>query len=218
MVSMNRHDFLAALHARIRPTVYAEIGVQTGASLALSAAPLSIGIDPYPIIAQGLLGANHLVFSETSDSYFAKGAEELASTWVDFAFIDGMHLFEYALRDFMNIERRSHPKTVVVLDDVLPRNKEEATREMRTVDWTGDVWRVYYWLKLFRTDLTLMLTDTEPTGTLVVTGLDASHKWPEELQSGFAPEDVPVPPDVLSRHGTWMPAAVIAEVDRWIHA
>lgn len=216
---MIRHEFLSALHARIRPAVYVEVGVQTGASLALSAAPLSIGIDPHPIVTPGLLGAHHLVFGETSDSYFSKGAEELADDWVDFAFIDGMHLFEFALRDFANIEKFSHPKTVVVFDDVLPRNPQEATREMLTPDWTGDVWRVYYWLKLFRTDLHLMLTDTTPTGTLVVTGLDAGHVWPAEVQApGFSPVDVPVPPDVLTRHGTWMAAATIAEVERWINA
>lgn len=216
---MIRHEFLSSLHARIRPAVYVEVGVQTGASLALSAAPLSIGIDPHPVITRGLLSTNHLVFSETSDSYFGKGAQELGDLTVDFAFIDGMHLFEYALRDFANIERHSHPKTVVVFDDVLPRNREEATREQHTADWTGDVWRVYYWLKLFRPDLRLILVDTQPTGTLVVTGLDAAHVWPVQLDApGFQPVDVDVPPDILNRHGTWMPSAAINEIDRWMNA
>ena len=41
---------------------------------------------------------------------------------LDFAFIDGMHLSEFALRDFMNIEEHMDRAGVVVLDDVLPRN------------------------------------------------------------------------------------------------
>ena len=42
---MERHEFLAALHAGLRPRNYLEIGVDTGLSLELSRVP-SIGIDP----------------------------------------------------------------------------------------------------------------------------------------------------------------------------
>ena len=41
---------------------------------------------------------------------------------VRLAFIDGMHLFEFALRDFINTERHCSPKAVIVFDDILPRN------------------------------------------------------------------------------------------------
>ena len=42
---MNRHQFLAALHQRVRPRTYLETGVHRGESLTLSHAQ-SIGVDP----------------------------------------------------------------------------------------------------------------------------------------------------------------------------
>ena len=53
-------------------------------------------------------------------------------TSLDLSFIDGMHLFEYVLRDFMNVERFSRWDTAIVLDDMLPRDVDEAARDRHT--------------------------------------------------------------------------------------
>ena len=42
--------------------------------------------------------------------------------------------------------------------------------------WTGDVWRVVAALKEFRPDLKVTCLDAEPTGLVVVTGLDPSSR------------------------------------------
>ncbi len=60
----------------------------------------------------------------------------------DLCFIDGMHLFEYALRDFMNVERCAAPGAIVVIDDIFPNHPAQGQRERRTRAWTGDVWRL----------------------------------------------------------------------------
>ena len=39
---------------------------------------------------------------------------------MDLAFVDGMHLAEYALRDVLAVERFTLPTSVIVLDDMLP--------------------------------------------------------------------------------------------------
>ena len=44
------------------------------------------------------------------------------------AFIDGMHLAEYALRDVINTERYCHAASVIVVDDVLPAMIVEIAR------------------------------------------------------------------------------------------
>ena len=61
---------------------------------------------------------------------------------VDLAFIDGMHLFEYALRDVFHTERHTRWTSVMVLDDMLPRSVDEAARDRHTDAWTGDVFKV----------------------------------------------------------------------------
>ena len=44
----------------------------------------------------------------------------------DIAFLDGMHRAEYLLRDFMNTERFSHERTLILLHDCLPVNARMA--------------------------------------------------------------------------------------------
>lgn len=200
-----RHEFLAQLHDLIQPRGYLEIGVQYGTSLALAKCP-AIGIDPAPML-QGHFKDTR-VFTMTSDQFFHDYdpvVDLFGDDHLDLAFIDGMHLYEYALRDFMNVEEYSNPRTVVVLDDVLPYNAAIATREQPPGDWTGDVWKVPLILRTWRPDLHTLLVDTEPTGTAVVFGLNPESKKLRNLYPTITLdyvttwEDVPEP--VLSREG-----------------
>ena len=165
-------DFLADVHRRLAPRTYLEIGVRNGVSLALSHCR-SIGIDPaFNIFAE--LDADVSLFRTTSDAYFSS-SDPLAATRgerFDLSFIDGLHLFEYALRDFIFAERYSSSRSVIMFDDVLPRNVEEASRERHTLSWTGDVFRVLQVLERYRPDLMVMPLGTKPTGLLAVVGVD----------------------------------------------
>lgn len=210
---VTRHEFLKALHQLLRPQIYLEVGVQHGWSLQLSEAPISIGIDPEPLI-QVPLQSNCTVMQMTSDEYFdctPGHSDELNKPGIDLAFIDGMHLYEYALRDFSNIEKLSHEHTVVVFDDVLPTTQEMAAREICAGDWTGDVWRVYDHLLAWRADLVLTLVDTEPTGTLVVTHLNPAREIRDPLPSWGSP---PVPAYILDRRHAWAPELVLQQLAR----
>src|SRR6478672_2069133 len=100
-------DLIRRLHVALRPRTYLEIGVHTGKSLELVGPETTIiGIDPTPAIRTRVNSTAQLYF-ETSDHFFANHdiAALLGGRPIDMAFIDGMHLFEYALRDFMNVER-----------------------------------------------------------------------------------------------------------------
>ena len=199
---MTRHQFLSALHEMLKPQLYLEVGVQYGGSLALAKAPTeAIGIDPAASVMTALSASTTVVHS-TSDDYF-DSKPQLPGP-IDLAFIDGMHLFEYALRDFANIEQRSHCGGVVVFDDVLPRNQAEGSRFQVPGDWAGDTWKVYPILLNYRPDLFLALVDVEPTGVLVVADLHPTSGPPDIW--GHLPEIVPawirdqeVPGEVLSR-------------------
>lgn len=218
---MSRHEFLSALHEILRPKVYLEIGVQYGTSLALAVhSEVAIGVDPKPLVNPV---DNQVIFAETSQEFFSRPhpAHE-ARSLVDFGFIDGMHLYEYALQDFINIERHSRMdgSTVVVFDDVLPRNQAEAAREQCPGDWTGDVWRVHQILRSFRPDLGTALVDTYPTGTLLVRGLDPGNDtlpamW-KTIEALYPLEDEEVPEDVINRTHALSPGWVLSQVKEWV--
>jgi hypothetical protein len=187
---LNRYEFLEALHELVKPKIYLEIGVQYGGSLNLAhQAEVAIGIDPNPLAPPK---GNQVLFSMTSDAYFG-GQPELPGS-VDLAFIDGMHLYEYALRDFINVEQRCHANSVVVFDDVLPYNNVIAGREQIPGDWTGDVWKVFYILGKWRSDLELCLVDTFPTGALVALqsspNTSVRHVYPAWLGGDDVPDEI----------------------------
>lgn len=233
---MERHAFLRELHARIRPRNYLEIGVNDGKSLALSRVP-SIAVDPAFRITSSLRCDLQLV-KATSDDFFAgrdpirhlrsarnpvrnaRRGRPLFDRWrggthLDLAFIDGMHLFEFALRDFMNVERFSHWSTVIVFDDMLPRDADEAARDRHTKAWAGDVFKLVPVLRELRPDLAVIPVDTQPTGLLVVLGADPTSTVLRRAYDGLierwvAPDPQEVPDEVLERRGAVDPERLLA--------
>jgi len=197
-------DFLRTVHERLAPKAYLEIGVRNGNSLALASCR-AVGIDPAFAIHAELDGEVAL-FRTTSDEYFSR-PEPLAATRgqrFELCFIDGLHLFEFALRDFIFAERHSSARGVIVFDDVLPRNVAEAARERHTHQWTGDVFGVLQVLERYRPDLLVVPLDTEPTGLLAVVGLDPESTvlvdhFEEILAEFRRPDPQPVPGEILDR-------------------
>ncbi len=173
-------DVLRRLHELVRPQSYLEIGVETGATLAFAhTAARALGIDPDASkLRRDLLPACARVFHETSDAFFARQTREqaLGPHRLDLSFIDGMHLFEYALRDFVNVEAWSAPNAVVVLHDCLPIFPLCASRDRHTKFWVGDVWKVVSILREHRPDLRVKVVATAPSGLCVVRGLNPSSR------------------------------------------
>lgn len=161
---------LQNLHAILQPANYLEIGVRHGRSLMLANCP-AIGVDPAPEIKVTLPAATQVI-AMTSDDYFANQQAGAARVTPDLVFIDGMHLFEYVLRDFMHVERMAKPGTVIVIDDIFPSHPAQAERHRRTRVWTGDVWKLRQLLSEVRPDLLLLPINTTPSGLLLVTGLN----------------------------------------------
>lgn len=221
---MKRHEFLRELHKVSANRNYLEIGVNDGRSLTLSRVP-SIAIDPAFKVVSEIKCDVHLV-KATSDDFFARtnplghlkgGRHPLRNlrrgrspigywrrTTLDLSFIDGMHLFEYALRDFINVEKHSDWGSVIVLDDMLPRSIDEAARDRHTNAWTGDVYKMIEVLNRFRPDLVTVLVDTQPTGQLIVFGADPNNtvlkdKYDEIIAEYVVPDPQKVPEAVLER-------------------
>lgn len=172
----NYLDWLKWLHLTLRPAAYVEIGVETGSSLQLSQSK-AVGIDPSLQITFTQESWVKL-FKLTSDDFFSRHdlAKVLGTDFVDLAFIDGMHTFDQALKDFINIERYAHPGTVVAFHDIFPVTAITATRDRKSIFWLGDTWKVVLILKEMRPDLKIFTLPTYPSGLTLVSGLDNSSK------------------------------------------
>lgn len=217
--SVHKHQLLQGLHEQLQPRTYFEIGVRKGKSLALSQTS-SVGVDPYYEVNHELQCDLHLVRT-TSDEFFARRQPfaHFRDPVVDLAFIDGMHLSEFALRDFINTERHCHGASVIVIDDVLPRNVVEAGRG-RTGSaakgaWAGDVYKVIDVLRTHRPDLVVVEVSTRPTGTLVVLLPDPSNRVLARAYDALVPELVVPDPQVvpewsLTRSRAMEPGALLA--------
>ena len=171
-------DLLPMIHSHLRPRTYVEIGVFDGQSLALARPETrAIGVDPEPKVTRPL-GPNTSIRITTSDDYFASQdlAADLEGLPIDLAFIDGMHQFEFALRDFINIEKHSTPKSTILIHDVYPLTRVTAERERKTLFWSGDIWRLILILRKYRPELAVNVIATAPTGLGVVRGLDPGSK------------------------------------------
>jgi Glycosyltransferase 61 len=192
-------DFFSALDRAVEPRSYFEIGTEAGVSVAQFSCP-AVCVDPQFKISADIVGrkkALHL-FQMTSDEFFAAGyLERVLPGGPDIAFLDGMHRFEYILRDFINTERRAHSRTLVLIHDSLPQNSRMAQRlpmagpkeeGPRRFAWTGDVWKIVPILKRHRPELKVLFLDCPPTGLVAVSGLESGSHVLAERYYGIVEE------------------------------
>lgn len=143
---MHYLDFLKVIHEK-RYEIYFEIGSCSGDSLCLSKSP-SVAVDPYYQLNKDPVGEKDfcLLFQETSDHFFRKTLPNFPNFECELGFIDGMHLFEYSLRDFINLAKISADSSLFIFHDPLPWSYEMATRDYNSLPqgsaWTGDIWKL----------------------------------------------------------------------------
>jgi hypothetical protein len=181
--------WLERLYARLAPSTVIEVGVYHGVSLALVRPPtLAIGIDPQPTVRIPLKAETH-IFPETSDEFFARRGPDalLAGRPLGVGFVDGLHLYEQALKDFINLEKYSGPRSMILLHDTIPLDEPTQRRVPDTQFHTGDVWKTVLCLKHYRPDLHIFTIATPPTGLTVVIGLDpGSRRLEQEYEEAVA--------------------------------
>ena len=177
---------LKRFHTTFTPQTYLEIGVSGGASLKLANC-FSIGIDPnFNIDPSALHNKPACCFYQmSSDKYFEKYDPSLIfGQPVEMAFLDGLHLFECLLRDFINVERYCKSNSVIFLHDCIPTDEYVCRRDINDPKlkersahpdwWAGDVWKVPDILRKVRPDLRIVIFNAAPTGLIAVTNLDPS--------------------------------------------
>ncbi len=174
-------EILTFMHKFLQPQSYVEIGVEFGTTLKLvSSQTKAVGIDPNPQV-KGTLTDNISLYRQTSDDFFKSG--ELSSLLggpFALAFIDGLHIFEQVLRDFINLEKHASAKSLVVIHDCLPLDRRTASRTRTTQFWSGDVWKIVPCLKNERPELNIITIPAYPTGLCLISGLDSESQILEE--------------------------------------
>ena len=95
---------------------------------------------------------------------------------VGFGFIDGLHTFEQALKDFINVEAHVARNSLILLHDTIPLDERTQNRVATTGFYTGDVWKIVPCLKRYRPDLRIVTIAAAPTGLTAITGLDPGSR------------------------------------------
>ncbi len=197
----NYLEWLEWFHNALKPSTYLEIGVESGQSMQFAKAPtLAIGIDPEINIVHPQYAWTKL-FKETSDYFFDKRdvLSELNGQYIDLAFIDGLHTYDQALKDFINIEKYSHQKSVILFHDIFPITPITAERDRKTIFWLGDTWKAVMILIEHRPDLRIFTIPAYPSGLTVVLNAnsksttlidsfdDINQKWASKTLEEFLP-------------------------------
>jgi hypothetical protein len=170
---------LKKVHEMLEPRHYFEIGVDDGGSISLARCP-SVGVDPGCEITSALRYPTR-IFRQESDTFFSRKelCKQIFSAEVDLAFIDGMHLAEFVLRDFINVEKWCARGCTVMLDDVYPEQLAMARRDRTFNAWCGDVYKIIPILLEYRPDLQVHVFDAfagpYQKGIALVSGLDSDN-------------------------------------------
>lgn len=181
------HLTLTRLHSFLAPKRYLEVGTYAGESLRFANCA-SISIDPKFNISTNVIGEKPIChfYQMTSDEFFRDEKPSLIlGGKLDFVFLDGLHVFEFLLRDFMNSEPYCTKKSVIALHDCMPTHQGMVLRDFYAPRnfggnpqpgwWTGDVWKILLILKKYRPDLRVIPLSAAPTGLVLITGLDPKN-------------------------------------------
>lgn len=163
-------EVLDWLHAVLRPATYLEIGVETGRSLCLvQPGTRAVGVDPNPQLDHAVPDGA-VVERITSNAFFRDGPADrhFGGSGIDLAFIDGLHHAEQVVQDFVYTVPRMTDGGVIVLHDVLPVRDGIATRERRTVFWTGDVWKAGLAIRDCYPGLDAAVVRAAPSGMMLI--------------------------------------------------
>ena len=155
---------------------------------------------------------------DSVESYF--DCQSCERPVIDLAFLGRGRIFEDVLRDFVHLERHSNPRSVVVVDGVLPLTQNMAWRVApptfeRPEPWVADVFKLPALFAVNRPDLTLRLVDAAPYGALVVSGLDSRNvvldRQFDRLVGDWSTWHN-VPDDVFARTGAMSEADLLLEL------
>ncbi|HVZ96863.1 MAG TPA: class I SAM-dependent methyltransferase [Chitinophagaceae bacterium] len=139
-------------------------------------------------------------FQKTSDDFFRDNAPALfLKNKIEIALVDGMHQYEFALRDVENILNYLTDNGVIIMHDCNPatagaaRSFDEWQQQGMSGQWNGDVWKAIVDLRSLRKDINTFVLDCDyglgvitrrtPEKMLLFSKADIQHLTYDQLDS-----------------------------------
>ncbi len=154
---VNRLNSLAAINSAKR---YLEIGVCEGRTFFEVNVRSKVGVDPHFLFDyRARSDENTLFYDMTSDMFWSTACP--AGLTFDIIYIDGLHRFEQALRDFVSSQGCAHDNTIWLIDDTCPTDflaslpdfhvarKCRNMLRSRETFWMGDVYKLVFFIHDF---------------------------------------------------------------------
>jgi len=176
---LKHSQFLQEIHKISKPKLYFEIGVNNGSSLSLSKCR-SIAVDPNFTVTWPITNNTRLI-RETSDTFFGKEKRlsHLFNTPIDLAFLNGNHLAEQTIRDFLNTEKYCVANSLIMINNVYAEQMEMIERYPRFNAWCGDTYKIIPILKRYRPRLEIGVFETfigpYRTGISIIKNIDPKN-------------------------------------------
>jgi Methyltransferase domain len=184
---MDRIKVIIALMKFRRLNNYFEIGVHNGHVLFKIRSNFKIAVDPdfvfdfFRKAGKILMNPYNLFnryFEKTSDDFFRQDAERVfANKNVQIALIDGLHQYDYALRDIENTLKYLSDDGVILVHDCNPLSHsasgtwQEWQASGEKGFWNGDVWKAIVHLRSTRRDINIFVLDCDHGLGVVTKGL-----------------------------------------------
>ncbi len=203
---MNRLEIVQMLLRQRKRNNYLEIGVFNGHIFFRIRSTFKLAVDPdfrfdkIRKTGKTILNPYNLYnqyFQKTSDDFFSQDAPTvLAEKKIDVALVDGMHDYDFALRDAENTLRYLSDDGVIVMHDCNPQTREAAcsfaewNARSFTGTWNGDVWKAILHLRSTRNDINVFVLDCDHGLGIVTRKKPASMlSYTPEAINNFTYED-----------------------------
>jgi hypothetical protein len=181
---MLRTEIIQKLINKTNGKKYLEIGFGDGVNFNSIICDYKVSVDPEPRLPA--------TYNLTSDDFFKQNTEKF-----DVIFIDGLHFDEQVYRDIINSLEILTDNGYIVCHDMSP--KEEISQEYPMPSqlkypnwdgqWTGDCYKAWIKLKTERSDLQMIVVDTDYGCGIISKGIQKLLEISEEVNWQFLNKD-----------------------------
>ncbi|HEV7346903.1 class I SAM-dependent methyltransferase [Telluribacter sp.] len=171
---MNRLNVLQSLSRQKKLKNYLEIGVLNGHIFFKIQSHFKVAVDPMfkfdtlRRIGKTIVNPYNLTsqyYEVTSDDFFEQHAHQVfANRPIDLCLIDGMHAYEYVLRDIENTLKYLSDEGVIVVHDCNPVTPQAGITFQEWNGqgfWNGDVWKAVLHLRSLNKDINVFVLDCD---------------------------------------------------------